>query len=387
MNDTRSRYLARYLDGVTSQPRDVTLSITNDSLTLLIDGISLATWPYCNVYVKEDWVGPIGGTLGYRENPDASLVIYNERQFIDIQTRLSRKHKASFVIPAQYRYLLLMGVAAVAAAYILFPVVSHVASWITYLVPQSVENRLGQIVVDEMGDDFGACDDKDALASLQKITKRLSLATIEKNNDPDIYIFISSEPNAFSLPGQKIAVLSAFLNEARSENEIAAVIAHEMGHMIKRDALEAFIQSQGIGIIVGLMSSSGSYGGVAEFVSFMENMSYSRQKEFRADEYGVELLLRAGYSPDGLSSFLSRMDKMDNGMMGEVIKHAEFLSTHPNTEERVKRIKAFGSSHAYKPSLSVEEFKGLKNACRSIPSKALKSKAPLPLPKSEGSQE
>lgn len=369
MNNVRPSYLARYLDGMTSQSRDVSLSMTDQSLILSIDNIALATWAYAKIFVKEDWMNPKGAILGYKDNPDASLIIHNAQQFERIQQKLHRRHQATFVIPTQYRHLFLMAVGAVAAAFLLFPVISHVASWATYLIPNSAENKLGQVVVDEMADEFGVCDDKAALASLQKITKRLSVASGEKNTNPEIYIFKSKDANAFSLPGQKIAVLSAFLNDAASENEIAAVMAHEMGHMVKRDSLEAFVQSQGIGIIVGLISSSGSYGGIAEFASFMQNMNYSRKKEFRADEYGAKLLLKAGYSPEGLSSFLSRMDKGEmEKFLGKSAEYVEFLSTHPDTKERVKRIKTYSkkSTATYTPSLTPDEFSKLKNACHAV---------------------
>ncbi len=362
---------SRYLDGVTSQSRDVSLLMTDQSLILMIDNVALATWNYSKIFVKEDWINPTGAILGYKDNPDASLTLHNGQDFQRIQQKLTRRHQASFMIPTHYRHLFLMAVGAAAAGFLVFPAVSHLANWATYLIPQSVESKLGQIVIDKMSDEFRPCDDKAAIASLQKITKRLSLASGEKNTNPQIYLFHSSEPNAFSLPGQKIAVLSGFLSDARSENEIAAVLAHEMGHMSKRDSLEAFIESQGLGVIAGLIGSSGAYGGIAEFASFMQNMNYSRQKEFRADEYGAKLLIKAGYSPQGLSSFLSRIDREEkNGLLGKSAEYIEFLSTHPDTKERVKRIQTYSqkSEGILVESLTQDEFLRLKKAC-GVPSK------------------
>lgn len=370
MNNARSGYVARYMDGVTSQSRDVILSMTDQSLVISIDSASLAAWPYSKVFVKEDWINPIGAILGCKDNPDASLAIESQQQFQQILQRLLRRHQASFIIPTQYRHLFLMAIGAVVAGFILFPVISHLAGWATYLIPEPVEVRLGQLLIDEMANEFKPCNDKAALAGLRKITERLGLASGKKDASPQIYLFRSRDANAFSLPGKKIAVLSAFLNEATSENEVAAVMAHEMGHMVKRDSLEAFIESQGVGIIVGLIGSSGSYSGFAEFASFMQSMNYSRQKEFRADDYGAQLLVKAGYSPEGLSSFLSRMDKGGLGaLLGQSSEYIEFLSTHPDTKERVKRIQAYSqkSGAAFTASLTQDEFLKLKNACRGLP--------------------
>ena len=218
------------------------------------------------------------------------------------------------------------------------------------------------MVINQMEIEYKKCDEPSAEASLQKILTRLAASTGEKNIHPQIYLFKSTTANAFSLPGQKIAVLSAFLNDATSENEIAAVMAHEMGHMVKRDSLEMYIESQGLGVITGLIGSSGSYGSVAQFGSFMQSMNYSRKKEFMADEYGTKLLVKSQYSPAGLSSFLSRMDKeQQSGLLGQSTEYLEFLSTHPDTKERVKRIGTYPTK--YKASLTQAEFLKLKNAC------------------------
>ncbi len=354
----------RYLDGVISRSRVVKLSLTGQSLLILDGNSTLADWPYERVFVKEDWVHPTGAILGYKDNLDAGLSIFRENEFKQIQQRLPRRHQASFIISTQYRYLLLMVAGAVAACILLFPAISYMASFLTYLVPQNVEEKLGDQVVSQMEDEFKSCDDKVAIKHLQKISDRLVQATGQKNMTPDIHLFKSTTANAFSLPGHNIAVLSQFLNDAKSENEIAAVMAHEMGHMVKRDSLEAFVSMQGVNIIAGLISSSGSFGGVAEFASFLQSMDYSRKKEFLADDYGAKLLLKAGYSPKGLASFLTRIEKEESAVMGAAMKYVEFLSSHPDTKERVKRILAHGGRDVFKPSLTAAEFQQLKNACR-----------------------
>jgi predicted Zn-dependent protease len=370
MNNVSPRSAARYLDGVTSQARDVSLSMTDQSLIISIDQETIAMWAYSKIFVKEDWINPTGAIIGYKDNLDASLTIHSQPQFQKIQQKLPRRHQASFIIPTQYRYLFLMAVGAVAAAFVLLPVIGHLAGLATYLIPSSLEKKFGQMMVDQMSNEFKPCDDKAAMASLQKISTRLAMQTGKKDIDPQIYLFKSSIQNAFSLPGEKIAVLSAFLNDAQSENEIAAVMAHEMGHMVKRDALEVFVESQGLGVITSLIGSSGSYGSVAQFASFMQTMNYSRKKEFQADEYGAILLVKAGYSPEGLSSFLSRMDKQGKtglfGKASEYEEYIEFLSTHPDTKERVRRIGTYTqkSAASVTPSLTQGEFMALKNACR-----------------------
>lgn len=336
--------------------------MTDQSLIITADGKSPVIWPYTKVFVKEDWHDVTGAILGFKDNLDAGLAIHDHRHFITIQKRLSGRNKASFILPTQYRYLFLMTIGAVLSGFLLFPLLSHLSGFVTFLIPYSIEKKLGDIVLVDMANEFKPCDDKNAIASLQKITDRLYASLENKNIQPQIHLFRSHASNAFSLPGGKIAVLSEFLGDAKSENEVAAVLAHEMGHMVKRDSLEAFVESQGLSLIAGMIGSSGAYGGVAEFASLMQAMNYSRKKEFAADEFGTKLLIKSGYSPKGLSAFLYRMDKQD-GFISEAMKYVEFLSTHPDTKERIKRIEKINSSEKYRPSLTSEEFTKLQKAC------------------------
>ena len=359
-NDTDT--LPRYLDGTSSIAQSVKLSMTDQSLIITSEDKSPVIWPYTKVFVKEDWHDVTGAILGFKDNLDAGLAIHDNRHFMTIQKRLSKRSKASFIIPTQYRYLFLMIFGAIISLFLLFPLLGHLSSFVTFLIPYSIEKKLGDVVLVEMADEFKPCDDKQAVASLQKITDRLYNSLDNKDIKPEIHLFKSYSPNAFSLPGGKIAVLSELLVDAKSENEIAAVLAHEMGHMVKRDSLEAFVESQGLSLIAGMIGSSGAYGGVAEFASLMQAMNYSRKKEFAADEFGTRLLIKAGYSPKGLSAFLNRMDREDSGI-SKIIKYVEFLSTHPDTKERIRRIDKVGGSEKYSPSLTGDEFKNLQRPC------------------------
>jgi len=354
----------RFLDGETSQSQKVKLSMTEQSLIIKSDNQTQVLWVYSKIFVKEDWSGSIGGIFGFKDSPDAGLFIHDRKQFDHIQRKLHSRHKATYIVPTQFRYLFLLGLGAIAAGFLLFPLLGHLSSFVTYLIPYKAENKLGDLVLDEISKEFEPCEDKIALESLQKISNRLIPPLKNQKIIPKLSLHESREANAFSLPGGHIAVLSGFLADAKSENEVAAVLAHEMGHMIKRDSLEVFVQSQGMSLIISLISSSGSYGGMAEFVSFMQGMNYSRKKEFAADEFGTQLLIKSGYSPKGLSAFLNRVEEGQKNWAGGATKYLQFLSTHPETKERIDRIEGAHKSGAYRASLSPAEFKRLQRACQ-----------------------
>lgn len=354
---------SRFLDGKTSRPHVVRVELTDQSLLVFEDGNLLAKFPYPALFVKEDWSDGLGGIFGVRDGDDIGLVISDISLYRDIQCKLLQRDKASFIIPIKAPHLLLMAIVAVAAGILILPVIAHLASWATFLVPQALEKKLGDMALVEMGREYKSCDDKIANQNLQKIVGRLMRETDDPRTMPEIYFYKSPDQNAFTLPGPNIAILTGFLKNAKNENEVAAVLAHEIGHMVKRDPLEAFIESQGLGILAMLVGSSGSYGDVAKAITVVQSLSYSRDKEFAADAYGAALAIKAGYSPVGMIGFLERIRSDPENRIEKTLGQLDFLSTHPDTKERIRRIQKNTSSQKYKASLSGAEFLRLKEAC------------------------
>lgn len=357
----------RFHDGQTSQPKEVRVEISGHTLLIMQGKDALAQWSYADIFVKEDWVDGIGAILGCTKSSDASLAILDHRCFLSLQSRLPRNQQASFLISTRWRTLFALTVLSVAAVWALFPVVSRMANLMTHLVPASAEQKLGEIALSSMKDEFTLCEDPAAKAALNKIIARLNEQVEGSSVRPDIYLFRTDVANAFTLPGSRMAIFSGLLHGAKNETELAGVLAHEIGHMVKRDPLEAYIEAQGFGAVAGLAGSSGAYGGVAQVATVMQTLKYSREKEFAADHYAVGLLHRAGYSADGLSGFLARMDKEESGELEKALSTFEFLSTHPDTEARIQLIARDATNSKIaghkKASLNDVEFRHLKEAC------------------------
>jgi predicted Zn-dependent protease len=353
-----------FVDGQTSVNHQVNIQVNNVSLRIIKNAEIVATWAFDKVHVKEDWHDETGAILGYRDTPDAGLSIYQKGVFQRIQQCIPKFQRASYIIPHKSLFVVGLGIAAIASIFILLPFLKLATSALTFIVPYAVEKKLGDIVVEDMARDFEPCDDEKSLAMLTKISNRLMPHTEQDKLQAQLHLYKEPQANAFSLPGGHIAVLSGLLWEAQTEDELAAVIAHEMGHMVKRDALSAYVQAQGLNIIGIMVGSSGAYGGVAELASFVQILRYSRELELEADDYAVKVLTKAGYSTQGLSTFLTRMENETPEAFGKVSEYMEILSTHPNTAERVKRIDAQPKKQTSVNTISASDFMTLKTACQ-----------------------
>lgn len=158
----------------------------------------------------------------------------------------------------------------------------------------------------------------------------------------------SSEMNAFACPGGLIFITRGMLNAVRNEDELAAVLAHEVGHINHRDGIGAISQSRWTEALTVIGSEAArNYGSqdVAKLVGLFEGSiddvfktlvvnGYGRSQEYAADLASLKYLDAAGYDPNALKIFLDRLMAQAKGPEGGIMK------THPATSDRVDNVKA-----------------------------------------------
>jgi Zn-dependent protease with chaperone function len=141
-------------------------------------------------------------------------------------------------------------------------------------------------------------------------------------------------PNAFALPGGIVVILDELVAVAEHDDELSAVLAHEIGHVRGRHALRGVIQSSVsaliVASIVGDVFSASSYA--AALPAVVLESRYSRGFEREADGFAVALLVSAGIDPAHFGRILLRMD----GRSKKAGRYPDFLSSHPRSDERAR---------------------------------------------------
>lgn len=219
-------------------------------------------------------------------------------------------------------------------------------SQFTALLPASQEAALGAEEHKKVEKEFGKFMRGPIANYVQNIGKRLAAHTERKDVQYKFNVIDSSIVNAFAIPGGYIYISRGLLTLANSEDEVAGVLAHEIGHITARHGAERMSQGTLISLgtsIVGIASGNAGIARAAGLGSELYLKSYSRGQEHQADTLGVRYLSRAGYDPLAMAGFLKSLDnqtKLDQKIDGRKSSGVNYFSTHPVTADRVVQATA-----------------------------------------------
>ena len=192
----------------------------------------------------------------------------------------------------------------------------------------------------------GALDkDAAAVARVKAIVGRLIPVTGALRPDApgwqwETHVLSSKEVNAWCMAGGKIAVYTGLIDQIKpTDEELAAVIGHEMGHALREHVREQASRQMGEQLAVGIAGAVLGLPDIAQQLAPMVldltfNLPHSRQQETEADRIGVELAARAGYDPHAAISLWEKMAKIGGS------QPPKWLSTHPSNEDRAKDLRA-----------------------------------------------
>lgn len=158
-------------------------------------------------------------------------------------------------------------------------------------------------------------------------------------------LFVDNSPNAFALPGGKVGIYTGIFTVAKNQDQLAAVIAHEIGHVVSRHHDERITRQMGaqaglgiLGAIVGsaygqgAANATGQLGGAAVQAAFL--LPNNRQQESEADVVGQQLMARAGFNP------AQAVNLWENMIAASRSRPPQWLSTHPDPQARIQELRS-----------------------------------------------
>jgi len=201
------------------------------------------------------------------------------------------------------------------------------------------EAAIGKLLYAQLSRELNISKDKTQQDRLNVVGKKIAAVSDRLDLDYKFDVVKDKELNAFSIPGGYVFVNSGLMDKA-NEDELACVVAHEVGHVAAKHGVKRLQISLGYALVLNLALSQEKYVNVAQAVDTVYNiisLGYSREDERLSDRLAVKYALRAGYNPEGMISFFKKLQE-ESKKSGNT-QPLVFLSSHPPVEERIENIK------------------------------------------------
>jgi Zn-dependent protease with chaperone function len=358
-----------FFDGVSGARHDVTIDLAPAALRVLsASGDMLAEWRYTEI---ERVSAPNGVLRLGRKGSEvlARLEIRDRALMTAIGDHSSGADPGALSERRERLRVVLWSLAAVASLVLVGMFgIPFLAAGATPLIPVGIDRHLGDAVdaqvrsildTDHAGARFecgAGVSESDGRAAFEKLMRRLE-AGAGLPVPVQAVVLRRSEANAMALPGGRIYVFRGLIAKAETPDELAGVIAHEIGHVSHRDGTRMTLESAGLSLLFGMLLGDFTGGGAVVIAAKMVLQSaYSREVESGADAYGVTLMSKIGGNPRALGAILARIGGATEPAM-------KILLDHPETKARVAAINALAAESTTTPLLDAADWAAVKRIC------------------------
>jgi predicted Zn-dependent protease len=204
------------------------------------------------------------------------------------------------------------------------------------LLPESQDAQMGLEAYQEIKQESRISRDPELNRRVQEVGRRIAAVSPHPEWDWEFTVFDNDEPNAFALPGGKVGVHTGLFRVAQNDDQLAAVMGHEVAHAIARHGAERMSQgllAQGLGAVaVGGGIDPQIVQIAAQAATLGVILPYSRTQEAEADHIGLLYMAAAGYDPREAITLWQNFDKLGGD------RPPEFLSTHPAPGSRIDNL-------------------------------------------------
>lgn len=199
--------------------------------------------------------------------------------------------------------------------------------------------KVTDVLEKQLGDMVWADMEKKSIESgpdyqkLDSVLKKICEGNGLKREEIKLHLMEDAEVNAFALPDHHMVVYTGLVKEAKSNDEIAGVLAHEIAHMELKHVMKKLLKQVGYTILINI--TTGDAGGevIKEVLGLLTSSAYDRSLEKDADLKAVEYMKNAGLDVKAFADFLYRLGEENEGPV-----NLTWISTHPDPKERAKYI-------------------------------------------------
>ena len=353
---------ARFFDGETARDHLVSAELVPEGLAIEGLEVSRRIWSLSGLVAITPVRPGYPVRLGHDAIPGARLVITQEAFTRNLVARAP--HLAGGLnVKKAGRLAAIVTACALLTLGVLYLTLSYAPQALAAILPESWRNTLGDQVEATLSEGAKLCATSKTNPILRALATRLGEGNPEAPGF-ELKVYDIGIVNAFALPGSRIVLTKKLIETADAPDEVAGVLAHEMGHVYHRHAEAQIVRAMGIELLLKIASGGGdTVSGIAGLLAILR---YSRDAEREADSFALEELTKAAIDPLGLKRFFEKMVKLEgeNGSSGGIFgTMSDMMSTHPVTEDRIKAIKPLPEGTTARPVLSDADWNGLRKVC------------------------
>ncbi len=245
--------------------------------------------------------------------------------------------------PLREAALLIAVVAAAGALCVV--VIATAVDWLVPKLPPGLEARLfASAWPAAVGRDADDAEEATRAAAAQQVLQRLARHWSDNPYALRLGVMREDQPNAFALPGGSVVLTSGLLERVESENELAFVLGHELGHFHHRDHLRGLGRGLAFALVMAGLGAGGAAADVAALGGQLAQRGFDRDQERAADRFALELLAAEYGHVAGVTQFFGRLPAPD-GAVEEAL--TGYLATHPLHEQRVEALQALAEQRGW----------------------------------------
>lgn len=234
--------------------------------------------------------------------------------------------------------LALFALVPLLALVLLITRVDDAVGWLVKHIPHEQEAKLGDLVLAQTRAQMRVMESGPAVDAVRLMGQRLTTGSAYTYR---WLVVDKAELNAFAAPGGVVVVYSGLLQAAKTPEEAAGVIAHEVAHAELRHGLQGMVKALGVRAGAAVLLGDWSGAALGQAMTGLLEMKFSREAEEAADAEGLRRLVAARINPSGMADFMDTLAKQSSGAA-----LPELLSTHPASGGRATRLREAAKAHS-----------------------------------------
>ncbi len=208
---------------------------------------------------------------------------------------------------------------------------------------KETEHNLGELILDELQKGSSELHSDTVYSFVNGIKNRLCTANGINDSSITLHILVRDEVNAIALPDRHLVVYTGMIRYCKSPEELSSVLAHEISHIEHGHIMKRLRKEVGLSMLSALAGGEANGEIARETARLLSSTAFDRQLESEADASAVHMMAKAEIDPEAFADVIFRLSQEKN----DVPKHFEWISTHPNSQDRCAEILRLRKQETY----------------------------------------